>query len=402
MNAISPPPSFDGPTDVRRTLLVLTNIPTPYRTNFFNALAGHMRAQGDRLFVAYCARSEWHRQWEFVPGENRYDYVFLPGWSRRVGMLTFHFNPAVLKLLRSVRPDWVLAAGSWNMPTGMLALMHSRIVKRPIIFWTEGHEGGVRHHGGVIPYIRRFVVRRYTGYAVPNSRSQRFVAGMARKSAAFLPLPNTVNDAFFTPRSDEARARARTVNNIRPEDCLVAQVSHLEHHKGVPELCDAFGTVAARNPNLRLALIGSGNLTEALKQRHAAWMRSGSLIITGPLPAEAVRSWLYAADCFVLASRRDNNPLSAIEAALCGVPLILSRFVGNIAELLGTNEGDWTIREITAEGIAKPLVHLATRSREEIQLHGAAGCERARAIFRTPLVASNFYAALTALPSARR
>jgi len=106
-----------------RTLLLLTNIPTPYRTNFFNRLSEHLAANGGRLVVAYCARTEWNRDWPFIPEENRYEHHFIAGWSLKIGSLTLHFNPAVVSLLWRLRPTWLLLAGGGNMPPGIFSLL---------------------------------------------------------------------------------------------------------------------------------------------------------------------------------------------------------------------------------------------------------------------------------------
>jgi len=54
---------------------------------------------------------------------------------------------------------------------------------------------------------------------------------------------------------------------------------------------------------------------------------------------------LWAADAFVLNTRRDPNPLSAIEAAAAGLPVVMSAAAGNIRELVEASNTGFVIRD---------------------------------------------------------
>ena len=45
-------------------ILHITNIPTPYRVNFFNNLNKVLSSKGIELYVIYCSYSEPNRNWE--------------------------------------------------------------------------------------------------------------------------------------------------------------------------------------------------------------------------------------------------------------------------------------------------------------------------------------------------
>lgn len=279
------------------------------------------------------------------------------------------------------------------MPTGLLALMSRPQLTQPI-FWSEGHHDAVINRTGVIARLRSMILRRYCAFAVPNCRSGDFVRDQVGWIAPCLSLPNTVDDRFFTPLDEESRKELRTKLGIGCGERVLLKVSRLEHRKGVLETCEAFSRIVSERTSLRLVLVGTGTQESELRTRFAALIASGRLSMPGNLDREAVREWLRAADAFLLMSRRDPNPLSAIEAALCGVPLILSRFVGNAVELLGNGSAEWIVPEVEVGVIAARLRHFARCSDELLKMHGAAGLRRAQSGFQTTEVARRFVSEL--------
>ena len=49
---------------IKKRIVHLTNIPTPYRINFFNELDKYLKIKNIDLIVIYCAESEPNRNWK--------------------------------------------------------------------------------------------------------------------------------------------------------------------------------------------------------------------------------------------------------------------------------------------------------------------------------------------------
>ncbi len=360
-------------------LVVLTNIPTPYRIHFFNRLAAELGRRGIGFGVLFCAQSEANRHWPFDPSELHFSYAVLPGLHPRIGGITFHLNPTVGRWLRQWKPTWLLSAGAWLMPTGLLALAALRSPQCTRLFWSEGHEDAVLHPTGLVPRLRRQVLRRYDGFAVPNQKSADYLARQLGGTPQCLPLPNIVDDSFYVPPTGEQRVATRQKHGIRADDILILQVAQLEERKGTMELVQGWTAAAMTCPRLRLVLVGTGTLDRQVREHARDAITAGRLILTGPISAHAVREWLHAVDAFVLNSKRDPNPLSAIEAGLTGLPLLLSRRIGNFDELHQQGQTGIAIEQVTAEAVARTLrafAALPTKKRTDFAAasrHNAAG-----------------------------
>lgn len=327
-------------------LVFVTNIPTPYRTAFFNTLSVACEDRGLRLAVLYCARTEPRRAWAFDPAENRYVYSFLPGVAPTIRDVTFPLNPIVNARLAALAPRVVVYAGAWHMPTNLISQFGPSRNPAKRLFWSEAHADAVINSGGPIAALRRRVLKGYDGFVVPNSRSAAWLI----KETGDRPihyLPNTVEEDFYAVdrTSGDERAEARTALGIGANERVLVQVAGLLKLKGTLELARAFAQMPldARTGG-HLVFVGDGELKEQVTSI-ADTLDVGRITVTGQLQRDGVRRWLAAADGFALNTYIDRNPLSPIEASFAGLPMLLSRRAGNFDEMVGDHGTGFVIED---------------------------------------------------------
>ncbi len=326
------------------SLVVLTNIPTPYRTAFFDALAEEAARAGKRFHVLYCAKTERGRHWPYEPARMRHAHTVLRGFHPSFTGIHAHLNPGVLAELNRLKPDTMLIAGSWNTPTMLIAGLNIYSPHPRRFFWSEAHAGSALNRSGLIAWVRRRIYRTYDGFVVPNQASEEWACAQAGEAKPCFLIPNSVDAAFYRRPSSTVRPEARARLGLPPQGRVLLQVGLLASAKGAPELARAFLALSAdvRRDSV-LALAGAGPAETEL--RALAEKSSGALRLLGQLPPEGVRDALWAADVFVLNTRRDSNPLSAIEAAAAGLPVVMSSAAGNIREVVETPNTGFVIKD---------------------------------------------------------
>ena len=189
------------------------------------------------------------------------------------------------------------------------------------------------HREGLIAWARRRAYRSYDAFAVPNGRSAAWARAQAGEAKPIVELPNAIDTDFYRPASSEEKAAARRGLGLPAQGRVLVQVGALTERKGPVPLARAFlGLPAAVRGEAVLLLVGIGPQEAALQALAAA--SSGALRLLGQRDPAGVRAVLQAADAFVLNTFLDPNPLSPIEAAACGLPLVLSAKSGNIDELI--------------------------------------------------------------------
>jgi len=172
---------------------------------------------------------------------------------------------------------------------------------------------------------------------------------------------------------------------------VLVQVGALTERKGVIELAKAFLALPPENRRgAKLVFVGEGELRPQLEALAAE--SAGAIRVLGQLPPEEVRRVLWASDAFVLNTRLDPNPLSAIEAAAAGLPIVMSAAAGNIHEVVETPNAGFVIRNPT-----DPLEELRTvlaASDAQLAEMGTCAAKLARIHFDAPAVARSLISQL--------
>ena len=143
------------------SLVVLTNIPTPCRTAFFDALAEAAACAGKRFHVLYCAKTEQGRHWPYEPAKMKHAHTVLRGFHPSLTGMRAHLNPGVLAELNLLKPDALVVAGPWSTPTILLAglNLYSPPPRRFYLFDAEVKADETRF--SPIAWLRRQAYRRY-------------------------------------------------------------------------------------------------------------------------------------------------------------------------------------------------------------------------------------------------
>jgi glycosyltransferase involved in cell wall biosynthesis len=172
---------------------------------------------------------------------------------------------------------------------------------------------------------------------------------------------------------------------LRPSDrqeTRVICVGRLSAEKGQLGLVEAFAKAHAKNPSLRLSLVGDGP-TRARVTARIEELALGHLVeMTGSLPEAETLKRIATSDVLVLASFMEGIPIVLMEAMSLRVPVIAPRVAG-IPELVEDREtgllfhpGDWN-------DLAKKLSELASDGALRALLVDA-GQEKVRAEFSNP------------------
>jgi len=136
---------------------------------------------------------------------------------------------------------------------------------------------------------------------------------------------NGVDTERFSPGPENPRARL----GIAPDALVVGFVGRLTRDKGLPELIDAFESIALAEPRARLLLVGWFDTSEdalsvSLRARiltHPKIYCTGFVADTAP--------YYRAMDLLVLPTWREGFPNAVLEAAATGIPAVTTLCTGS-------------------------------------------------------------------------
>lgn len=101
-------------------------------------------------------------------------------------------------------------------------------------------------------------------------------------------------------------------------------VGRLSPEKNHERLIRAFGLVHERHPDARLLIVGAGPLKDRLKAQIGAAGLADAVTLTGAY--QNPFAIMAAADCFVLSSVYEGQPMVLLEAAVCRLPIVSTAF----------------------------------------------------------------------------
>jgi glycosyltransferase involved in cell wall biosynthesis len=184
-------------------------------------------------------------------------------------------------------------------------------------------------------------------------RDAYIAAGMVTPDQCIV-LPNGVDIGVWRPDA-EARAQRRLALGVTNEFIWLA-AGRLEPVKDYATMLRAF---ALSRQDSRLVIAGSGPMQAELQELAAALAVEDRVRFLGFEPE--VRSWMQAADGFLLSSRWEGLPMALIEAAACGLPAVATDVPGTIDAVVDGQTG-WLAPAGDAGALAGKMIALFERS----------------------------------------
>jgi UDP-glucose:(heptosyl)LPS alpha-1,3-glucosyltransferase len=172
---------------------------------------------------------------------------------------------------------------------------------------------------------------------------------------------NGVDVEYFHPRQGETlRGATRADLGCRPHDTLFLFVGSGFSRKGLAAAIDALA--AAANQGFWLLVVGRDREEARFaRQARAAGLSQRVRFLGG---RDDVRPLYAAADCFILPSRYDPFPNTALEALAMGLPVIVSSRCG-AAEIIEPGTNGWVCEPDDAPGIARLMQAAEAAIRDE-------------------------------------
>jgi glycosyltransferase involved in cell wall biosynthesis len=316
----------DSP-NVKRVVL-LTEIPAPYRIPLFNALAKQVD-----LEVVFLARRNPERPYELHEQEMRFQWHVLPHRAVSVGGRWLVLNHSVLRALR--RAD-VVVLGGWNQPAFWLAMVWAAMHRVPLCTWVESTSQDIGAE--TLAPLKRLLLATSAAVFVPGNRSAALVRELGIDADRIVIAPNAV----------DVNAFATSVARRKPSSCCrFLYVGRLAREKGVDILLQAFSGLEAD-----LVVAGIGPEERLLRSLAPPGVR-----FIGHVQRDALIDVYAGADVLVLPSRREPWGMTLNEGAAAGLALIASDAAGATDALIDDGANGF---RVPAGDVA--ALHLALRT----------------------------------------
>jgi len=147
-----------------------------------------------------------------------------------------------------------------------------------------------------------------------------------------------------------------------PSKKYVLFLGRITAQKGPDYFLEAAWKVLSKNPDIHFIMAGSGDMMQHVREKAAHLGIEKNVYFTGFLRGAAVEKAYAMSDLYVMPSVSDPFGITALEAIMCGVPVIISRQSG-VSEVLKTcpRVDFWNTEEL-ADTIMQVLENDAVRN----------------------------------------
>lgn len=317
---------------MKRRLVIITEIISPYRIPLFNALAQH---PGVDLHVIFLGETDPNlREWRVYRDEITFSFQVLRSWRKRIGRYNALLNARILSALKKSLPEAILCGG-YSYVASWEALWWARKHDVPFLLWSESHQQDRRRQLAPVEFLKRQFLRRCSGFVVPGRSALDYLKTQNVGDQPTFIAPNAVDNKLFAVGADRARKHptARREHLKLPRRYYLF-VGRLVREKGIFELLKAYAQLDAwMRQQIGLVIVGDGPCRLQL-QEVAAGVSPGTVVFPGFVHREELVDYYGLAEAFVLPTYTDTWGMVVNEAMACGLPVIVSQLAGCTADLV--------------------------------------------------------------------
>lgn len=186
----------------------------------------------------------------------------------------------------------------------------------------------------ILHKITKLVLKRFgTTFIACSTQASKWMFGNTKSK--IIIIKNGVDLTTFKPNK-KARNKVRQELNYKPENIVIGTVGDFSDTKNPVLLIKIYTSLLKSDCNYRLLFVGSGDNEEDIKQLVIKEKINDKVLFLGR--TENVQNVLNAMDAFILPSKFEGLPVSAIEAQATGIPVFLSP---NITREAGIDGFSW-------------------------------------------------------------
>jgi len=303
-------------------VLFLTNIPSPYRVDFFNEMG-----ENCKLTVLFERKTATGRNSEWTYNKiTNFNAVFLKGMKFGKGG---SLCPTVINWLSRKKFD-IIVLGVYHTPTAMLAINFLKVKKIPFFLNSDG--GIIKKDRKVIYHLKKYLIGSATWWLSTGQETNKYLNYYGSDSSKTLIYPFSSlfeEEILKKPVTMKEKMILRQELDLKGEK-IVLGVGQFIQRKGFDILLRIWSKI---NPNYTLILIGGG-VEEKKYLSYLEKHKTKNVIVEDFKSKDLLKKYYQSSDLFILPTREDIWGLVINEAMANGLPVISTNKCVSALELL--------------------------------------------------------------------
>lgn len=313
---------------LNKKIILITNIPTPYRIPLFNELDKQFKQNGYSFLVVFGGLGYPRRKWEIDMTTCKFDFVVLNSNSNlsvEKEKVRFCYS-GIWNIIKKENPSVIITNG-FSIATTKI-WFRSFSSKIPYIIWS----GAVLQRSSKISIfnkiLRSFLTDRATRFIAYGTKAKEYLISLGADSNKIHISINTVDIDYYILNTMSFK------NNQNQVKKRILYIGHLTEGKRIDNLFYAIKLLSIQRKDIILDIIGDGPEKHNLKIAADKLQISQYVKLHGFKQKEYIINFLKKADCFVFPSVYDIWGLVLNEAMASGLPCISSIYSGATIDLI--------------------------------------------------------------------
>jgi glycosyltransferase involved in cell wall biosynthesis len=336
-------------------ILILTYIPSPYQVEFFNAIASSGQFELQVAYLNASCNAPIAQSWQ--PSNFAHSYLIL-------GDRPENYQ----QLVQALESNNLVIFNYYRHPQINSLIARCIKLELPWCFW--GERPGFKNSGLLGWLYRRWQLAQLHRAKVPIWGVGTW--GVKRYRREFGSHRLYVNLPYF---SNLSRFAVAPKSSFPSQQRVFLYSGALIKRKGVDLLAAAFCRLAAEFKQIKLILVGEGELRASLTAKLASC--AAQVEFCGYQAWENLPNYYQQADILCVPSRYDGWGLVVPEGLAAGLPVISTDRTGAAIDLISHHENGWLIRAGNLEALYQAMRQAVTLAPQELATYSQAASDRA-------------------------
>lgn len=333
-------------------ILLITNIPNPYRIPLFNELKRQLEGKKLRLKVIFGAWGYERRKWTVDMSECDFDYEVLT--SKKI----HHSNPektdsfsysGLGRIISRERPLAVIT-NAFSIATTKLWL-RSWFKQTKYIIWSGAINRNNRPESVLRRLQRKILIRRASGFVAYGTKAKEYLRSLGANIEKIHIGINTVDTGFFETKT--IMIRKQLGNKTKKKHVLY--IGNLIGGKRVDHVLYVVRDLSMQRQGFVVELVGSGEGLDSLRSLAQKLHIENLVKFVGFKQKSDIPQHLARADCFLFPTGYDIWGLVLVEAMAAGLPCIASIHAGVTHDLIKNGVTGFAMDFAETEKVAEKI-----------------------------------------------
>lgn len=236
-------------------------------------------------------------------------------------LIPFYLIYQFISLAKIVKHEKIdIIQAHWIIPQGFIAIIYKLLFNRKIKVQIAVLGSDINSFDNFAgKALIRFAVKFADGISTVSNFFLCKITAMGYNGPTIV-CPMGVDTSIFNPdkRNEEIR------NNLKVKKDLMVFVGRIVEEKGIRYLIQAMPDIVRSCPEIKLAVVGCGNLLDEMKALCENLKISENVVFLGRVSDEDLPYYFACSDIFVLPSFNEGFPLVVEEALASGTVCLVS------------------------------------------------------------------------------